>query len=279
MKKNGVKKFFISIILFGILLGLTVKKIEKEKKLNFFEKSIKDTVVFVQKIFYAPIKFTKNKIEMYLEFKDLYKKYDSLKDKASKAELYYAQIEELQKEIKDLKDVLKISPVLSEYTYVYANVVNRNNSKWYNTLTIDKGIKNGIKDGDAVITNKGLIGKIYGASNFSSSVKLLTTDEILNKISIKIKTDDNFNYGLLSKYNILKNVYEIEGITDYSKIKEGDMVTTSGLTDYFPSGLLIGYVKSIIKDEYDLNSVIEVTPSVDYSDISVVAILNRKASK
>ena len=279
MKKNGVKIFIISIILFGILLGFTVKKIEKEKKLNFFEKSIKDTVVFVQKIFYAPIKFTKNKIEMYLEFKDLYKKYDNLKDKASKAELYYAQIEELQKEIKDLKDVLKISPVLSEYTYVYANVVNRNNSKWYNTLTIDKGIKNGIKDGDAVITNKGLIGKIYGASNFSSSVKLLTTDEILNKISIKIKTDDNFNYGLLSKYNILKNVYEIEGITDYSKIKEGDIVTTSGLTVYFPSGLLIGYVKSIIKDEYDLNSVIEVTPSVDYSDISVVAILNRKASK
>ena len=55
------------------------------------------------------------------------------------------------------------------------------------------------------------------------------------------------------------------------------MVTTTGLTDYFPSGILIGHVSKVVKDEYDLNSIIEVKPSVSFNDISIVTILNRKA--
>ena len=57
------------------------------------------------------------------------------------------------------------------------------------------------------------------------------------------------------------------------------MVTTTGLTDYFPSGILIGHVSKIVKDEYDLNSIIEVIPSVNYDDISIVTVLNRKAKE
>ena len=57
------------------------------------------------------------------------------------------------------------------------------------------------------------------------------------------------------------------------------MVTTTGLTDYFPSGILIGHVAKVVKDEYDLNSIIEVTPSVSFNDISIVTVLNRKAEE
>ena len=84
---------------------------------------------------------------------------------------------------------------------------------------------------------------------------------------------------MLVGYDTNKKVYKIEGITDSKKIKEGDYVTTTGLTGYFPSGILIGYVSNIVKDEYDLNSIIEVTPSVSFDDISIVTILNRKAEE
>ena len=168
---------------------------------------------------------------------------------------------------------------MSEYTYINATVINRNIGYWYNTLTIDKGSKNGIKQGDAVITNKGLIGRIIGVSNFSSTVKLLTTTEINNKISIKVTSSDGKHYGLLSGYDLNNNIYRIEGITNADNIKNGDLVTTTGLTDYFPSGILIGYVSRIVKDEYDLNSIIEVKPSVSFNDFSIVTILNRRVDK
>ena len=208
--------------------------------------------------------------------KDLYKKYTDLKEKVEKTDLYYSEIKELQKEVAELKSVLELNATLSEYTYVNATVVNRNIGYWYNNLVIDKGSKNGIKKGDAVITPSGLIGKITSVSNFSSTVKLLTTDEISNKISIKIESNDKYQYGLLIGYDKENNIYKIEGITNSSNIAEGDLVTTTGLTDYFPSGILIGKVKRVVKDEYDLNSIGEVTPSVDFQDINTVTILNRK---
>ena len=279
-KNINIKIFVIGVIvLFAILMAITAHSLDDKKELNFFEKTIKDSVTFVEKILYAPIGFVKEKVEMFSETKDLYKKYTKLKEKVEKTDLYYAQIEELQKEVTELKSTLDLNATLSEYSYVNATVVNRNIGYWYNTLVIDKGSKNGIKEGDAVITNQGLIGKIINVSNFSSTVKLLTSDDVSNKISIKITSDDGKHYGLLIGYDIKENIYKIEGITDSDKIEEGDIVSTTGLTDYFPSGILIGTVSKVVKDEYDLNSIIEVNPSVKFDDISIVTVLNRKAEE
>ena len=280
MKRKNINiKFFVIgiVILFIVLMSITAHSLEDKKELNFFEKTIKDSVTLVERVFYAPIGFVKEKVEMFTEMNDLYKKYTNLKEKVEKTNLYYAQIEELQKEVTELKSTLELNATLSEYTYVNATIVNRNIGYWYNTITIDKGSKNGIKNGDSVIVNQGLIGKVINVSNFSSTVKLLTSDEISNKISVKIKSNEENHYGLLVGYDAEYNIYKIEGITDSEKIKEGDMVTTTGLTDYFPSGILIGYVSKIVMDEYDLNSIIEVKPSVSFDDISIVTILNRKA--
>ena len=280
-KKNVNIKYFVIgiIILFVILMAITAHSLDEKRELNFFEKTIKDSVTFVEKIFYAPIGFVKDKIEMHTETKNLYKKYTKLKEKVEKTELYYAQIEELQKEVTELKSTLELNSTLSEYSYVNATVVNRNIGYWYNSFTIDKGSKNGVKEGDAVITSEGLIGKVVNVSNFSSTVKLLTSDDVSNKISIKITSNDKKYYGLLIGYEVDRNIYQIEGITESDKIKEGDMVTTTGLTDYFPGGILIGYVSKVVKDEYDLNSLIEVKPSVSFNEISIVTILNRKAEE
>ena len=277
--KNKLKYIIISVLIVAVLICITSKIIGEDKDLNFFEKAIKDTSVFIQKIFYAPIKFVKDEVEVFNEKKDLYKKYAKLKEKVEKTDLYYSQIRELQKEVAELKSTLELNATMSEYTYVNATVVSRNIGYWYNTLTVDKGSKNGVSKGDAVITPSGLIGKIEGVSNFSSTVRLLTTDEIINKISIKIDSKSGYQYGLLIGYDSEKNIYKIEGITDSDSISEGDLVTTTGLTDYFPSGILIGKVGKVVKDEYDLNSIVEVVPSVDFKNISTITILKRKAKE
>lgn len=280
-KRNNQLKYLILsiIVVFAILLGITSQTAGDDKDLNFFEKAIKDTTTFIQKIFYAPTKYVKGEIEVFNEKKDLYKKYTKLKEKVDKTDLYYSQVKELQKEVAELKSTLDLNATLSEYTYVNATVINRNIGYWYNNLVIDKGSKNGVKKGDAVITNNGLIGKITAISNFSSTVKLLTSDEISNKISVKIDSNGSYQYGLLIGYDRQYNVYKIEGITNSNSIKEGDSVTTTGLTDYFPSGILIGKVSKVVKDEYDLNSIVEVTPSVNFENINIVTVLNRKAKE
>ena len=62
-KKNNKFKYIIfSIILFAVFLGITSSIISEEKNLNFFEKAIKDSTTFIQKIFYSPIKYVKDEI-------------------------------------------------------------------------------------------------------------------------------------------------------------------------------------------------------------------------
>ena len=73
----------------------------------------------------------------------------------------------------------------------------------------------------------------------------------------------------------LTNTYKIEGISESDEIKEGAIVTTTGLSDIFPSGILVGNVKVVTSDNYDLTKIVEVTPSVDFNDISVVTVLDR----
>ena len=176
----------------------------------------------------------------------------------------------------NLKKSLEVNQVITDYKKINASVVNRNVGSWFNTVNINKGSKSGIKEGYAVITDKGLIGKIVSVSNFTSTVKLLSTDEAINKISVKIEVDDKSIYGLLS-YNKKNNTYLVEGISDSTEITNGAKVVTTGLTDAFPAGILIGEVKSVTKDRYELAKAVLVTPSVDFNDIDIVTVLDRDA--
>lgn len=280
MLKNGNnKKYIILIILVvvGILVVVTTIAVKENRKLNFFEKAIKDSTTFVTGTIYKPIGFIKDKIKENDEKNKIYKQYKKLKEKADKAKVLEARIKELEGEIDNLKKSLDLNQTITDYKKINASVVNRNVGAWYNTVNINKGSKAGIKEGYAVITDKGLIGKVVSVSNFTSTVKLLSTDEVINKISVKIEVDDKSIYGLLSYYDKKNNAYIVEGISDNTEIKNGSKVVTTGLTDAFPAGILIGEVKNVTKDRYQLAKAVEVTPSIDFDDIDIVTVLDRES--
>lgn len=280
-KKKNKKKYIIicSILIVGLMVFFTARSARDNKKLNPIEKVIKDSVGFVERIVYAPIDFVKDKIELQKEKDRIYKKYKNIDKDKIKKNTYKAQIDELNNEIKELKSLLDLNTIISDYNSINATVINRNVGFWYNTITIDKGSHEGIKEGYAVVVNDGLIGKIVSVSEFSSTVKLLTSDELSNKISVKINKDGKSIYGLLASYNSKKNVYVIEGISDIDELEVGSYVTTTGLSELFPSGILIGTIKKVTLDNYGLTKVVEVTPSVDFEDITYVSVLKREVQE
>lgn len=276
VKKGKNKRYIVLAILIVIafMIVITTKSIKENRDLNFFEKAIKDSTTFVMNIANKPFEFIKDKLKENKEKNQMYKEYKKLKSKAEKSDLYLARIEELENEIDDLKENLDLETITG-YKEINATVVNRNVGSWYNNVTINKGKKAGIKEGMAVITNKGLIGKIINVSNFTSTVKLLATDELSNKISVKIQLDDKSVYGLLTSYDKKKNIYLVEGISDNDEINVGSKVVTTGLSEIFPSGILVGEVKKVTKDKYELAKALEVTPAVDFDDINIVTVLDR----
>ncbi len=279
MKRKKIeKKYIILIILIfiSLFLGFSSTLIKTDRKLNPFEKGIKDVSIFVIKLATKPSDFIKDKINDAKEKNKLYDKYKKLQKKVKETDLINAQKKELERELEEMKNMLDLNSALSESSYLNATVVNRNIGYWFNTITIDKGEKNGVKEDMAVITSEGLIGKITKVTNYTSTVKLITSEDANNKTSIRIEVNGKYIYGLLTGYNRDTNTFTVEGISDNSEIPSGSFVTTTGMGNVFPSGILVGKVKNISKDHFDLARTIEIESAVDFNNISYVTVLKRK---
>lgn len=184
--------------------------------------------------------------------------------------------ESLEKEIQELKEALELNKTLTEYTPINATILSRNKSYWYNTITIDKGKKDGITEDMAVITSKGLIGKISSVSLTSSEVKLITSDDINFKVSIAINTNNIDNFAILNGYDKKTNLIKATGIDKTTTINIGDKVLTSGLGEKFPAGIYIGTVEKIESDKYNLSKTVHIKTYQNFNDIHYVTVLKVK---
>lgn len=279
MKNKTIKTKHILIVIVIIIItilaifSITLKPDRQPSKV---ESLIKDTTTGVIKIISVPFKFISNTIEDFKELVNIREKYQLLLTKVDRIDSLTTENIELRKQLESLKEELNIDYTINGYDFLNATVISRNVSYWYNTITIDKGTYNGVKTDMVVVNNKGLIGKVISTTTFTSEVRLLTTNDTLNKISIAISNNNKKIYGLIKGYNYNENYLEVEGISNEQPISVGNYVYTSGLGGVFPSGILIGKVEKITTDEYDLSKIINVTPSVDFNDINYVAILRRK---
>lgn len=266
------RRILLIMLLFIFIIAFFYLVLKPGKKGNM----VKDTTTSFEKIIYYPFNYIATKINDYKELKDIRKKYQALLPQAERIDSLMAENIELRKELNDLKDELKIDNTLSDYAFLNATVIDRNVGTWYNTLTIDKGTYNGVDTDMAVVSSRGLIGKVIKTSTFTSTVRLITTSDTKNKISVTIASGNNHVNGLIKSYNYKTGYFEVEGISNTERIMEDSYIYTSGLGGIFPSGILIAKVTEITTDEYDLAKIIYATPVADFNDVNYVAILKRK---
>lgn len=279
-KKNNIPKKYILviiIILIIILLVIFSVTLKEDRKLNKVESLFKDGFTYIENIITYPFNYVSDNIKNYKKLKDVEKSNDVLETSIDRIDSIEAENIELRRQLDALKEELNINYTLSDYEYLNATVISRNVGYWYNKLTINKGSYNGVEKDMVVISSKGLIGRVVKTSTFTSDVRLITTSDTNNKISVHVSNGDNNLYGVINGYDYKKSVLELEGISNTKDVNVGDYVYTSGLGGIFPAGILIGTVTEITTDSYDLAKIMKVTPSVDFNDINYVSILKRKS--
>lgn len=182
----------------------------------------------------------------------------------------------LEKEVQELKDVLELNKTLTEYDPINCTILSRNKSYWFNTITIDKGTKSGIKENMAVVTRNGLIGKVSKVSKNSSEIKLITADDLNFKVSVAVNTNNVDHYAIMNGYNSKTGYIKATGIDKRININKGDIVKTSGLGEMFPSGIYIGEVAEVKTDKYNISKDIFIKTKQDFNDIHYVTVLKVK---
>ena len=274
-KEKRNKIIVICVLIFCLITGFIINVVMTDRNLTIFEKTIKDSVLTVQKILAFPIDFVANKISENNEKNKMYEKYMELENQVKENEKYKVENEELKKQLSDMKELLNINDTIAEYTYLNANVINRNLDYWNDTLIINKGEHDGITKDMPVVIGTNLIGKVISTTTFNSTVRLITATDVVDKISVKIKNGDDYIYGILNGYNKENDTYTIEGISQNAKIENGSIVTTTGMGDIFPAGIVIGKITGINTDTFDLSNVLEMKSDVNFDNINYVTVLRR----
>lgn len=176
--------------------------------------------------------------------------------------------DELLSENVELKKLLNLKN--DYYNMVTCNVIKRDIT-WFNTLTINKGKKDGIDINMAVVDSDGLIGIISEVGSNYSIVNLISGNN-KNKIAVNI---NDIDHGILDSYDKDNNVLIIKSISKNSKVKIGDKVYTNGIGGIYPAGIYIGDVLEVLMDQDNLSILLKVSISSNYNNIRYVNVIRR----
>ena len=178
-----------------------------------------------------------------------------------------------------LREVLDKTESLRDYQAIQATVISRTPDRWFEKIVIDKGKKSGVEPDMAVITAKGLIGKVISTSEMTSTIELLSSDNTKNRVSAEIQGEDNKSiYGLIDGYDKEKKMLLMKDLPIDREIKPGQNVITSGYS-IFPKRLDIGKVTSLEVDQYGLTQIAYVKPSADFYGFEHVMVVVTSTDK
>ncbi len=167
--------------------------------------------------------------------------------------------------LRNLLDFRKMIP----YTSIPAQVIGRDPSNWSNSLIIDKGTLSGIKTNMAVISTRGLVGRIVETGKLSSKALLITDPNI--KVGVLIRRNRQGGILIGMPGGRCKIIY----IPLDSDVRPGDKVMTAGLGSIFPKGILIGGIEKVGREEGRLYKYAILKPSQDLSRLEEVLCIIR----
>lgn len=155
----------------------------------------------------------------------------------------------------------------ADWKVIPAEVIGRELGPWSRGLLLDKGTEAGIRQGMAVLTSVGLVGRISEAGSNSSRVALLTDPHF----RVMGRLPETSVAGLVSggpSGECLINYLPLD-----QEFKEGQSLSTSGGKSFAPSGIPIGVIRKVWKDPSQMYQTARVQPAVRLGAVDEVLVV------
>ena len=162
-----------------------------------------------------------------------------------------------------------MSEKYSEYKTVPAYIINKDISNLSDTIVINVGKNDGVKENMPVITTEGLVGYVISSTNTTSKVKPIIDPSNSTSAVISTSRESVVLKGILGSSNTLKLMYIP---TDADLIAE-DVIQTSGIGGIYPKGILIGKISQIIESKNITDRYAIVETAVDFSRLENVLVI------
>ncbi len=202
----------------------------------------------------------------YLSIVNTSKENNVLKKQISRLESDLTSMEEMRKENLRLKRLLTFTDE-QPYNKIMAQVVGWDSANEFKVIRLNKGTKHGIRTMAPVVTDHGLVGYVYRATeNYSDVLTILDQNNRVDIVVERTRThgivEGVFNFKCALKY-----------ITRNEPVEVGDKLITAGVGGIYPKGLKVGMITDITKENFGMTLSIEVVPSVDFDKLEEVLVL------
>ena len=205
------------------------------------------------------------------------------KDQRDKAEAerdsLRTQLNAAQNALREAEQQGKINTIdttggMNRYGPVDARVYLHSPSSWYQSLQINKGTDDGVKEGDPVINGAGLVGKIETAWGGGAVVTLITDPEFATGGITSVSQEPGSVVPAVGAPGDLLFKF----VDNATKVKKGELVYTAGtissrLESRYPPSIPIGTVDDIDIGDGELDRRIHIKPAADLKRVDKVQVL------
>ena len=258
-KAHGIGTTFL--IIFSILL-LLVGKIN-ENSLNFLKSYYLDITSNFLTLVGKPVNSlsdgfyrVNNLVNMYTENQILKEENKSLIKWKDLALRLLAENKELQKLLNTVN--------LDSENLITTRVISNSAGSYVKTLTINVGSNDGVKLGNPVINDWGMIGRIVELGRNSSRV-LLTVD--INS-QIPVYFENSLHRAILVGKN--SDLLELKFLKKRVLLLDGDRLLTSGEGGVLPRGIPVGIYSSAINTKSDK---LFVVPAKNWDKLNILKVV------
>ena len=218
-----------------ILLALFLLWRIDSPRVERFRTALVDRVVPSFSWAMVPITKAAAMIDNFQSYGRLYEQNQQLRDELQQMKAWKEaalQLEQKNARLLDLNQV-RLDPMLTHVTGV---VLADSGSPFRQSVLLNVGARDGIRDGWATMDGIGLVGRISGVGERTSRVLLLTDSS--SRVPVEVQSSGQ--KAILSGDNSM--LPPLDFLEHPDQVQPGDRVVTSGDGEVFPAGLLVGSV-------------------------------------
>lgn len=191
-----------------------------------------------------------DKRKQWVEYGELREKADSLAKANARLHEKLADARHIQVPYRDtifirdadtllMTDSLRRLSVRPQFEFTAAKTVKNSISAANNWLIINRGNNDGVRPDMGVVSNKGIVGIVRHVSPHFSMVMSVLHHQ--TKVSVVLQKNNAL--GSLLWEGGDPKIMTLKFIPRHFKIKENDVVVTSGYSQLFPKGIMVGYIE------------------------------------
>jgi rod shape-determining protein MreC len=211
-------------------------------------------------VFRLPLNITRNffrEVNFLIKSKDMIQENILLHETVSALTNQLARYKDIEEENERLNAMLGFKQT-SSMKLIPASIIAKDSTNLSDTIVIDHGSSKGVKKDTVVISQAGLVGRVSESTSGLSRVMLIIDrNSRISAIALRSR-----QIGVV--YGSSAGLCSMRYIPLDADIKEGDEILTSGFSDIYPKGLMIGTVLKVSKEPRGLSLSATIKPAVDF---------------